>query len=65
MFCFGFWCNLYIQFRNGAVTTEPNLGSGGSAYNAPITGTGFTTGPDFFALPSTAKNPLRVTFGLF
>lgn len=56
---------VYLPFRNGAVATETNLGTGGSTYNATISGSGFTTGPDFFAAASSGANPLRVTFGLF
>lgn len=39
-----------LPFRSGEVTTEPNLGSGGNTYDATISGSGFTTPPEFFPL---------------
>jgi hypothetical protein len=39
-----------LPFRDGGVSTETNLGTGGATYNASIVGSGFTTGDDFFPL---------------
>jgi hypothetical protein len=43
-----------LPFRSGEVSTETNLGTGGATYNATLTGTGFTTGADFFDIVNLA-----------
>jgi hypothetical protein len=46
-----------LGFRDGPTTVEPNLGTGGATYNATVTGSGFTTGPDFFDLLTITAQP--------
>lgn len=47
------------RFNTGENATETNQGSGGSTYDAARTGTGFTTGTDFFANLPTNEPLIR------